>query len=92
MADLFETPHPRSGEIKRLKRIKGQVEGIERMIRDHRTCPEVVQQVKAVRSALLSLEAQLLEDHLRDSVKQVMEIRDPFATEKKISELLQLIK
>ncbi|WP_295183471.1 metal-sensitive transcriptional regulator [Veillonella sp.] len=37
---------------RRLRRIKGQVEGIEKMIDDHRYCVEVLQQIGAVRAAL----------------------------------------
>ena len=52
--------HPdHSSEIKRLKRIQGQLEGIERMIMERRYCIEILNQTKAVTSAIHSLESSL---------------------------------
>jgi len=44
----------------RLKKIKGQVEGIEKMIQKQRNCLEIVQQVTAARSALAKVGGALL--------------------------------
>jgi len=39
----------------RLKKISGQVEGIDRMLENGRSCPDIIQQIVAVRSALASV-------------------------------------
>jgi CsoR family transcriptional regulator, copper-sensing transcriptional repressor len=39
----------------RLKRVSGQIDGINRMIDDGRSCPDIIQQIIAVRSALASV-------------------------------------
>jgi len=39
----------------RLKKVSGQIDGINRMIDDGRTCPDIIQQIIAVRSALASV-------------------------------------
>ena len=44
----------------RIKKIKGQVNGIEKMIREKRGCLEVVQQISAARSALAKVASLIL--------------------------------
>lgn len=48
----------------RLARIRGQVDGLRRMIEEERYCPDILQQFAAVRSALKSAERTLMENHL----------------------------
>ncbi len=84
--------HDHSPELRRLSRIKGQVEGVERMITDHRYCPEIVIQIKAIRSALRSLEANIVEGHMRHCVKDAIKSRDPEVVQEKIDEILLLMK
>lgn len=47
--------------VARLKRIEGQARGIRAMIEDDRECLDVMQQVSAVKSAVSSLSAEMLE-------------------------------
>jgi CsoR family transcriptional regulator, copper-sensing transcriptional repressor len=54
--------------LKRLKRVEGQVRGLQRMIEEERYCIDVVTQVGAVRSALEEVALQLLDDHARHCV------------------------
>lgn len=84
--------HDHSAELKRLSRIKGQVEGVERMIHEHRYCPEIVQQIKAIRAALKSLEASVIEGHMRHCVKEAIASRDAFVVQEKIEEIILLVK
>ena len=81
-----------SAQLARLKRIKGQVEGLERMIADRRYCTDIVMQAKAAGSALKAFEVAILESHLRGCVKNVMRSKDPFEAEKKIQEILDILK
>lgn len=57
---------------RRLRRIKGQVEGIERMVEDHRYCIEVLQQIGAVRAALYQVGMIILESHSRSCVVEAI--------------------
>lgn len=84
--------HDHSQELKRLSRIKGQVEGVERMILEKRYCPEIVMQIKAIRSALKGLENSVVEGHMRHCVKQAIESGNPFVVHEKIEEILALVK
>lgn len=49
---------------RRLARVRGQVEGIRRMVNDGRYCADILQQFAAVHSALKSTEKELLANHL----------------------------
>ncbi|MFZ3231522.1 MAG: metal-sensitive transcriptional regulator [Pseudobdellovibrio sp.] len=86
------TAHDHSSELKRLSRIKGQVSGIERMILEKRYCPEIVIQIKAARSALKSLEANILEGHLYHCVNVAIKSRDPKVIQEKLEEIVSLLK
>ncbi|NIR45042.1 MAG: metal-sensitive transcriptional regulator [Gemmatimonadetes bacterium] len=50
--------------LTRLARVRGQVEGIQRMVEDDRYCPDILQQFAAVYSALRGAERELLANHL----------------------------
>lgn len=49
---------------KRLRRIEGQVRGLQRMIDEDRYCTDVLQQIAAATRALQSVALELLDDHL----------------------------
>lgn len=50
--------------INRLKKIQGQLSGIEKMILDDKYCIDIITQTSAVKSAISSLEDEMLESHL----------------------------
>src|SRR6476620_8367177 len=54
--------------LNRLRRIEGQVGGIERMVEDDRYCIEVLTQISAVQAALDKVALGLLDDHARHCV------------------------
>ena len=58
--------------LARLKRIEGQVRGIQRMIDEDQYCIDIITQVSAVSSALKGVGLQLLDDHMRHCVKNAV--------------------
>ena len=50
--------------LKRLRRIEGQVRGLQRMVDEDKYCIDVLTQISAVNSALRAVALELLEDHL----------------------------
>lgn len=54
--------------LERLKKIEGQVRGLQRMIEDDRYCVDVLTQVAAVRAGLAKVALAVLEDHTRGCV------------------------
>lgn len=54
--------------LRRLRRIEGQVRGIEQMVEDDRYCVDVLTQVSAATRALQGVALGLFDDHLRHCV------------------------
>ena len=54
--------------LDRVKRISGQIAGVQRMIEEDRYCVDVLNQISAVRSALDALGVELLTNHLETCV------------------------
>ena len=54
--------------MNRLKRIEGQVKGVQRMLEDNAYCPDIMVQVSAINNALNSFNKVLLAEHLKTCV------------------------
>ncbi len=74
--------------IPRLNRISGQIEGIKKMIEEGRYCPDILIQLKAVRSAVRAVESSILSKHLQHCVAQ--SFASPHERDEKIAELQKL--
>ena len=70
---------------KRLRRIEGQVRGIQAMVEDDRYCIDILTQVSAVTKALQAVAVELLDDHLTHCVQEAVASGGPVA-EKKVAE------
>lgn len=54
--------------MNRLKRIEGQVRGVQKMLENNAYCPDILVQVSAINSALNSFNKELLASHIRSCV------------------------
>jgi DNA-binding FrmR family transcriptional regulator len=72
--------------LKRVRRIRGQIEGIERAIQESNDCYAVLQQTAAARGALNGLMAELIDGHIRHHV--LGEARNGQAAE----ELMEIVR
>jgi DNA-binding FrmR family transcriptional regulator len=63
--------------LNRVRRIKGQVEAIERALEDERGCTDVLQQITSCRGAMNGLLAVVLEDHIRNHLVDVHTDEEP---------------
>jgi CsoR family transcriptional regulator, copper-sensing transcriptional repressor len=68
--------------LRRLRRIEGQVRGLQRMVEEDVYCIDVLTQVSAVTRALQAVALGLLEDHLGHCVTQAIEDGGPEGNEK----------
>ena len=75
----------------RLKRIAGQVGGIQRMLEEDRYCVDIVQQVSAARAALAKVSKMLLANHLETCVSDAFAIGGKERREK-LEELIRLFE
>ena len=75
----------------RLKRIEGQVGGLQRMVTEDRYCVDVLIQIDAVRAALHKVEEQILRDHVSHCVAGAFASGDPVEQQHKVEELVETI-
>lgn len=80
------------GELSRLNRVSGQIDGIKKMIEEHRYCPDILTQIRAVRAALRSVEANIFETHLEHCVADSITSTKPRDAKAKIAELKDMFK
>lgn len=64
--------HHKEELLKRLRRIEGQVRGLQRMVEEDKYCVDIMVQISAVRSALDRVGLLLLEDHTRGCVARAL--------------------
>ena len=67
-----ETRHPtgvdeagKERNIRRLRRIEGQVRGLQKMVEEDRYCPDIITQIASVQEALRSVGRELMRNHLK---------------------------
>ena len=68
--------------LRRLRRIEGQVRGLQRMVEEDRYCIDVLDQVAAATRALQSVALELVDDHLAHCVAGAVQAGDEDATAK----------
>ena len=78
--------------VKRLKRIEGQVRGIQRMVEDDTYCIDVLTQLSAATKALQSVGIGLLEEHVNHCVMEAAQEGDAEAAREKVAEATRAIE
>jgi CsoR family transcriptional regulator, copper-sensing transcriptional repressor len=64
--------HDKHSYLRRLRRIEGQVRGLERMVEEDKYCIDILTQVAAATKALQAVALGLLEEHLSHCVSQAL--------------------
>src|SRR5688572_9729274 len=72
----------KDSHLKRLRRIEGQVRGLQRMVEDDKYCIDILTQVSAATKALQSFSLELLEEHLAHCVVDAARKGGPEAQDK----------
>ena len=78
--------------LHRLRRIAGQVQGIQRMIDERKYCIDILTQIQAARSALRAVELQILKKHVDHCVRDAFASGSPAEADRKMDELLRVMK
>ena len=73
-----------------LKRIEGQVRGVQGMIEGGKYCVDILNQIKALKNSLITVEAKILKTHLRECIRESLEGDDQF--DNKIDEIMKIMK
>lgn len=82
-------PAIRAANLNRLKRIEGQVRGLQRMVEDGRYCADILVQLSAVQEALRNVGRELLRNHLRNCATAAIK-ESPQRAEAMYDELVEL--
>jgi CsoR family transcriptional regulator, copper-sensing transcriptional repressor len=75
----------------RLRRIEGQVRGLQKMIEEERYCADVLMQLSSVQEALRGVGRTLLHNHLKHCVTEVIRTNDPDQANAVYEELMELM-
>jgi DNA-binding FrmR family transcriptional regulator len=84
-------PDVKESVLVRLRRIEGQVRGLQRMVEDERYCADVVGQMASVQEALRGASRALLHNHLRHCASEAIRSGDEAKAEAMYQELLELV-
>ena len=90
----YVNPHYESNlrDLPRLNRLMGQLEGVKTMIHEKRHCYEIIHQLRGVASAIRSLEAKILENHIEHLLEEVIEHPQGKMYELKKKDLMNVLK
>lgn len=78
--------------LHRVRRIAGQVQGVQRMIEEKKYCIDIITQIQAARSALRAVELQILQKHMAHCVSDAFASGSPKEAGGKMAELLRVMK
>lgn len=78
-------------QIKKLNRIEGQVRAVKNMIEERRYCVDILSQLKAIRGAVLRVQKEVLQTHIKSCVKNAIDSKNPKDTDVKIQEILRVL-
>ena len=78
--------------MNRLKRIEGQVRGLQRMLDEAAYCPDILIQVSAVVSALNSFNRELLDSHIRSCVADDIKAGNDATIDELVAVIQKLLK
>ena len=82
----------RKGRVgSRLRRIEGQIRGIQKMVDDDRYCMDIVAQTRAVVAALRAVEDVIMENHMQTCVADAFRSENSQQQREKIDEVMQVL-
>lgn len=85
--------HPdHSKQVARLNRASGQINGVLKMIEERKYCPDIITQLQAVRSAVKAVEANILDSHISNCVREAVLSKQESKAREKIDELVKIFK
>jgi DNA-binding FrmR family transcriptional regulator len=90
MKALAVDPELKVSNLRRLRRIEGQVRGLQKMVEDERYCGEIITQIASVQEALRGVSRQLMRNHLKHCASAAIKHGDAKA-DAMYEELLELV-
>jgi DNA-binding FrmR family transcriptional regulator len=87
---LVVEPEIRAANLRRLRRIEGQVRGLQKMVADDRYCAYILVQIASVQEALRAVARELMRNHLHHCASTSIRNGDAREAERMSDELAQL--
>jgi DNA-binding FrmR family transcriptional regulator len=84
-------PEIKASNVKRLRRIEGQIRGLQKMVEEDRYCADIIVQIASVQEALRSVGRALLKNHLHHCAAQAIRHGNEEQASAMYDELLELI-
>jgi len=84
-------PELKDANQKRLRRIEGQIRGLQKMVEEDRYCADIITQVASVQEALRGVARNLMKNHLHHCAAKALKSGKKEETEAMYDELLELI-
>ena len=80
----------RENLLLRLRRVEGQVRGVQKMVEEDRYCPDVLVQMSAIHESLRAVERILMKDHLQHCTTEALRSGDDKQAQRTYNELTEL--
>jgi DNA-binding FrmR family transcriptional regulator len=80
----------RESLLVRLRRVEGQVRGVQKMVEEDRYCPDVLMQMSAIHESLRAVERILMKDHLQHCATEALRSGDDKQAQRTYNELTEL--
>lgn len=84
-------PQLKTANLKRLRRIEGQVRGLQKMVEEDRYCADIITQVASVQEALRGVARNLMRNHLHHCAAKALRSGKKSESEAMFDELLETI-
>ncbi len=78
-------------QIEFLKKIEGQIRGIQRMIEEKRYCVDIITQIRSIMGALHRVEDEIFKRHVEGCVVGALRGKSEVEKQKKINEVVEII-
>ena len=88
----IKQPTTHEEQLQFLKKIEGQVAGLQKMIIEKRYCVDILTQIRSVIGALYRVEGQIFKKHLDGCVVNALKGKSEMKRQKKIDEVIELLE
>jgi len=87
----MKQPTTHNEQVAYLKKIEGQVRGIQRMIEEKRYCVDIMTQIHSIIGALYRVENEVFKKHVQGCVVSTFKGSSELEKDKKINEIVELV-
>ena len=75
-----------------LRRVEGQIRGIQKMVAENKYCVDILTQIQSVGAVLKRVERHILQKHIENCVVNAVKGKSAIEKDKKLNEIFQLLK